>query len=235
MIRLIIENLIVGKNSGRHQNCSEKWMKFFLLIILSLTVHAQSNYGDNRGRADSDPKTLKARREFSSHVTAKFEESKKRHGLDHLSLNLDSRMVAQYGRGKTSAMRVIPQENEQILALISQSRSKPRQVYRRMVSYPRLRKYKREDIAKAIKILSKTRSLRMSYWGYLSRSEDLPSYNLKRNELHYNARWNEAKSFYKIYGTQEMEANIISGIIDEMNTKSWFDILREIDVFDLCG
>lgn len=211
-------------------------MRFLFLFFFLLGVaEAQSNYGDNRSRADSDPRTLEARREFNTHVKSKFKESQKRHRLGHLTLDLDSRMVSQYGRGKDSALKIIPRENDQILGFISEARTAPRTVFKRLEAYPELRKFKREDIAKAVKLLAKTRSLRMSYWGYLDRSENLPGYDVKTNELTYNARWNEAKSFYKLYSVREMESNIIAGLVEEMNTKSWFEILKSINIFDLCS
>lgn len=211
-------------------------MKLFILFFFILGLaEAQSNYGDQRARADSDPRTLSARQEFSSHVKSEFQKSRRRHNLGHINLQLDSRMVAQYGRGKESAMKVIPRENEQILGLISRSRTAPRALFQEISRYPLLRKYKREDIAKAIRLLSGAKSVRMSYWGYLGRSEVLPTFNAKNGELKYNARWNEAKSFYKIYSKQEMESKIISGIIEQMNTRSWFEILKSINIFDLCS
>jgi len=211
-------------------------MKFILLLTLILGfAHAQGNYGDNRARADSDSRTLEARRQFNSHVESKFRESKQRHRLNHIRLNLDSRMVAQYGRGKSSAMKVIPQENEQILSFISKTRTQPREVFQRISNYPGLKKFDRKDIAKAIRLLATTKAIRMSYWGYLNRSEVLPGFNPKTGELKYSARWNEAKSFYRPYSSREMETNIISGIIEEMNTKSWLEILKSINIFDLCS
>ncbi len=206
-----------------------------MLFILSLPqALAQKTYGDNRYKADSDPKTLQARRYFQQNTENEFKKDKQRLGLNHIGLRLNHRMVAQYGRGKDSANAVIPKENEQILEFIAQIRSNPRAAFQHVSRLPGLKNQKKQDIAKALTMLMQTKMINIGYWGYLDRSENLPNFDAKRGVLNYDARWNERKSFYLQYSPDEMKTNILKGIITQMNTKSWFQKFSEINLLDFC-
>jgi hypothetical protein len=195
---------------------------FAFLVLTPAFGQSRLSYGEQRAFEDSRPETMAARSRFNQHTTALFNRDRAALGLNHVSLRLDSRMVAQRARGADSAMAIIPRELNQILSFIHQARTNRAAMLHRLTTLPSLRSFDRQDLARALAHVANTRSISMNYWGYLGRTERLPQLNLSTGELKYFARWIEAEDRYQLVRQEYMWSLVIRGIIEQMNYRPWY-------------
>lgn len=195
---------------------------FIICALLSSSVFAQMNYGDRRLRADTDPRTLEARKEFNSSMRRHFRNVSRIHKLEDIDLRLNSRLVSQYGRGKASALAVIPREIDQVMEFISEAKYGPYDLVDCLKSEGLFRSISEEKLLKAVRLLGETKKLRMEYWGYMVQTEMPPEYDAGDNELTYRAHWHEADSYYELYDKRTMRKNIIKALLKELD-REWYE------------
>lgn len=196
------------------------WIGLFLLT--ASFVQAQSSYGDNRSRADTDSRTMEARRRFSLIINQKFASLRNQYRLNNIRLTFNQRMIAQYGRGASTAFEVIPDELEQVSNFIFEARNNRIELLEDLTrNYRTLRNYSKSDINEAIGLLASTRKIHLDFWGYFS-SYIAPDFDLEDKKLIYFAHWHEADSYYELYSERQMRSNIIRGIIAKMNYSPWY-------------
>jgi len=194
-----------------------------LFFGLASTVYGQSKYSDRRLKADTDPRTLRARKEFNQRTTKSFIQSRRVYRVENIELELNSRLVSQYGRGKSSAIKVIPQEIDQILGLISEAKYSPYDLAICLKDLHGLRHIPVNEILEAVKKLGDARIIKIDYWGYMIQKERPPVYNSDDRRLTYKARWHEADSYYEAYSADAARENIIKAVLNERE-KAWYEI-----------
>ena len=201
-------------------------MKTLIFITFWMTTLAfgQSNYGDQRGREDTRPETMRARRTFSTFINQYFNMRRNQLGLTHITLSFNQRMIAQRGRGAATAHNIIPREIDQVMQFILEARRSRASVHADLASnYRTLHGFSREEISSALTALATTRQLHLEYWGYISRQQQAPDFNLSTGQLTYYTHWNEAESSYVLYGNRQMRSNIIRGLIARLNHVPWYE------------
>jgi hypothetical protein len=173
-------------------------------------------YGYRRAQADSDIRTLRARSAFNAHANRLFAESKARYRLNSLKLDLNPRMIAQYGSGAPSAHLVLPKEVDQIAKFIALARDKAEIVVRYYRQQPYMKAFTDSEIRTAVQMISKTETLHLDYWGYINRTQRLPDYELSSRKLSYYAKWNERDRKYEFSGEAKIRAFVILGAIQTL-------------------
>ncbi len=68
-----------------------------------------------------------------------------------MDLELNSRLVSQYGRGKYSAMKVIPKEIDQVMGLISEAKYRPYELANCLSDMSALKNISYDELVEAIK------------------------------------------------------------------------------------
>ena len=202
--------------------------KIVLLLFImsfSITGNAQSNYADQRLRADSNPETRRIRREFRSFIKKTFRGLQSRHRLNRLKFTFNDRMIAQYGRGSASAFKELPKDLNLVMEFIRRAKTSRAALLTDLSSnYTTLRQYSDDEILKAITSLANSKTLHLDYWGYLS-TYKAPTMDLKTNRLSYFAEWKEGASYYKPTHKKQLRSNIIRGIIANLNHTPWYSQL----------
>lgn len=183
-----------------------------------------NSYADNRHRSDFDPRTVKARLEFTTKMKNTFQNLKLRSDtITDLRLKLNLRLVSQFGRGLDSALQILPVQLKYIVNIIEETIDNPEDIYNSIKNEKILSSESKEDIKLAIQTISDTEIIKISYWGYLSRSEILPSINFDSNQVTYYSHWNEGKNRYSHITKIEILSKIILGVIKK-SQKRWFEI-----------
>ncbi len=192
-------------------------------VVVVFTLHAQADidgggYGYRRGQADSDMRTLHARSYFDRLIKQRFAQSKAQYRVPNLQLNMNVRMIAQYGRGAASANAVLPEEIDKLVRFVAEARDHHDDVVRQILNIRGFSRVNRADIENAVTHLGQLRAIHLDYWGYIGRVQRLPEY-LKDGRLSYFAKWNERESRYELYDEATLRSLIIRGIIIGMKVQ----------------
>lgn len=201
-----------------------KKIPLILLLLVSFiaSASAQSNYSDQRLRADMNPETMQARSQFRSFINRTFRHNQQRYKLNQIKFSFNDRMIAQFGRGAASAFKELPKDLNLVMKFIRTAQISKRALLKDLsTNYRTLRKYSDHELLRAIEILATTKALHLDYWGYLN-GYKAPTMNLKNQRLIYYAKWFEAESFYKATHEKQLRSNIMRGIIADMNHTPWY-------------
>lgn len=183
------------------------------LLLLPLDLQAQAGYGDNRARADLHPSTMKARRQFNNLMNANFSQWQKQLQLSDVRLRLNQRMMAQYGRGKDSTLKVPSQQLREIMKFINFSRVNSVALLESLRKNRNFSCLSESDLRRLIFELQSVSLIKLDFWGYISRAERLPEFDAKTNSLTVFLKWNEAKSLYVPYSTGFLHNSIARAIV----------------------
>lgn len=199
-------------------------MKELIIIYLFFGIsfsHA-SSYANNRHRSDFHPLTLKAKSKFKKKMNATFRKLKMDHiEKSNLRLKLNHRLISQFGRGLESALEIIPEQLVSLVSIINECIDDPQVVYESIQHDIILRSMTEIEIKQAIQEIALTKIIKISYWGYMSRSEILPSINLEINQITFYSHWNEGLSTYSHIEKREILSKTILGVIKDLE-KDWY-------------
>lgn len=186
----------------------------------------QSNYSDQRFRADSDPKTVEARNHFSSLMAHAHLELQDKFELHNVQLLYNPRMICQFGRGAETAFRVIPLEHGKIMGLISLAKKNPEKLLQLALVNSFEIEGSEEQMRKAIANISTIEAVYIDYWGYLSREYKPPVYSPALNRITFYATWHERESFYEATDPEVLRYQILKAFMHP-ETSFWDRFKRQ--------
>ena len=199
-----------------------RFLLFTLFLGISSLGYTQSNYSDQRMRADRHPKTIAARSEFKSFINHQFLVFKKKYNLPYLDLTFNDRMIAQYGRGLKSAKTEISKELENLIKLIRDSKKNRSNLLKDLgQTYKTLRQYSDFEIDTVINIIADAEIVHLDYWGYLG-GRLMPKFDNKSKTLSYFSEWNNKGKIYKAAHERQLRSNIVRGIMKQLTYTPWY-------------
>lgn len=187
-----------------------RFLVFSLIFIFALNSTAQqASYGENRNRADTDARTMEARRDFKKLITLSFKSFQERLSLSSLKLTYNDRMVAQYGRGKASAYEVLPTELFNAMVFVSRCRYHKERLVEELKSREEFQSLSLLQLEKAIQTIARAKILNLDYRGYLANSSVVSKYYFDKKQISIVTEWHEAESYYSLTPKRQLEHAMI--------------------------